>query len=698
MLRTALAMVFAVLVALPALAQNRFAFVVGVDSYENVVPLLKARNDAQAVADALKAVGFDVKLVTDPNRRELNSAFAEFSRRLQPGDETLFYFAGHGIEIEGRNYLLAADLPALRPGEEVVATTEGIPADWVLSTLRARGARVVVLILDACRNNPFPTEGTRSLGGTGGLVPMNPPVGAFVLFSAGNGEQALDRLPDDDNPNSVFTRALLPLIAQEDLPIDELAKQLRRKVTALAETIGHPQHPAYYDELSDDYILRPAAFAPVQPSVAAEVPDPVDPCLPTPEERKLLSASSDVAKIKAIMATYASCDGIAARGKARLAKVYADDCERLAGLRTVEFGELGLGAKPAVVACRTAHESNPDDPEVKAAYGRALAADKDYGLALPLLRAAIEAGNSDAGVVLGLMYQGGLGVAKDHKQAVGYFEIASDWGNHSAKAELGFIYENGWGVSRDYKKAIKLYTASADMGNGLGMDRLGHLLYFVKGTAFDPAKAVSLFQSAADAGYSGGMVNLGRVYESGPWVPVDIDKALSLYRAAAVKGNKDAVHRLGLVYLNGIGVPKDPWKAAQYFYNGVGMGNTDSMISLGNAYATGQGVGMDQIRGLRLFQRSASMGNGFGMANLGRAFENGLGVGQSNVFAAIWYLKAAKSGYILDGTQFNSLFPETITAIQQKLGDAGVYDGPIDGRLRQDLRDALDRYGKSGDP
>lgn len=244
---------------------RRRALVVGVDTYANLEDLQKARNDARAVSNTLMGIGFDVTTLYDADRRQINGAVSTFANQIQPGEEVVFYFAGHGVEVDGRNYLLPADVPVVNLGDESYLTGESIAADRVLDIFQRQGARSTVMILDACRNNPFPSEGSRSVGGTRGLVRMDPPEGSFILYSAGAGQTALDRLSDDDqNPNSVFTRALIPLLEKPEMTLHTLAKEVRRDVQSLASQVNHDQFPAYYDQMSGEFRLTGAAATPAQ--------------------------------------------------------------------------------------------------------------------------------------------------------------------------------------------------------------------------------------------------------------------------------------------------------------------------------------------------------------------------------------------------------------------------------------------------
>ena len=309
-MRTILTAAVLVMAASTVFAQTRHALVIGIDDYAHVTPLQKARNDAQAVSAALERLGFVVITEIEPDRRQMNQALSAFSSQLEPGDEALFYFAGHGVEVAGRNYLLPADIPAARPGDEDFVISEAIAVDRVLNMMQRRGTRVSLLILDACRDNPFPTEGARSLGSSRGLARVDPPEGAFILFSAGTGQAALDRLSDNDpDPNSVFTRALLPRIVEPGLDIHTLARDVRRDVRMLARQANHDQFPSYYDQLAGNFSFNPRglpAAAPV-PIVQPQPASPVTECESARRDWALIEGVEIPEIIEAFIVQYADC-------------------------------------------------------------------------------------------------------------------------------------------------------------------------------------------------------------------------------------------------------------------------------------------------------------------------------------------------------------------------------------------------------
>ncbi|HWV40711.1 caspase family protein [Pseudorhodoplanes sp.] len=263
-----------------ASAQTRRALVIGADDYRNVAKLQKAVGDARAMKAALEKVGFSVDILINPDRAAFNSGISEFTRKLGPGDIALIHYSGHGVALDGENYLLPVDAPRPDRVDKEGLKLESFALMPLIERVRATGSNVQIAIVDACRDNPYAQSGTRSVGRRGGLVePSRRPVkgqgGFFILFSAGFGQTAADRLDDNDRePTSVYTRTLLRKIAVEGKPITDLAREVREDVEELAATVNHEQRPAYYDELSGPlfYFAPPrsggaVALAPVQPQV-----------------------------------------------------------------------------------------------------------------------------------------------------------------------------------------------------------------------------------------------------------------------------------------------------------------------------------------------------------------------------------------------------------------------------------------------
>ena len=247
------------IVAAPVQAA-RLALVIGINDYQMIPPLQKAVGDAEAMSATLTELGFEVTTVLNPDRRAFNRAITRFRKSLRPGDVAFVHFSGHGIEVEGRNLLLPSDMPLPTRNDEDFLVAEAIDLTSLMGRIADSGAGVRIFVVDACRENPFARRGVRGLGGVGGLAPVVPSRGSFILYSAGYAQTALDRLgPDDTSPTSVYTRVLVDKLGTPGASISEVARDVRTEVAALARSAGHDQFPAYYDELTEDVVLVPAA-------------------------------------------------------------------------------------------------------------------------------------------------------------------------------------------------------------------------------------------------------------------------------------------------------------------------------------------------------------------------------------------------------------------------------------------------------
>jgi uncharacterized caspase-like protein len=270
-------------------AEKRVALVVGNDRYANLPPdqqLRNAVNDARAVGDALEKLGFDVIRGENLNRQGLVDSLDRLTARLAPGDTAFFFFSGHGVAIGGGNYILPSDVPDTDSGQETRLARAALGENDIVTDLQGRGVRVAVVVLDACRNNPFRRPGGKSVGGEKGLARTEPVRGVFSLYAAGIGQTALDRLGEaDSNPNSVFTRVLVPALTKPGLDLGGLAVEVREEVARLASTVGRDQRPAYYDEtIGGRVYLAASNFWPPPPipqqlDAAPVVATPVPPAL-----------------------------------------------------------------------------------------------------------------------------------------------------------------------------------------------------------------------------------------------------------------------------------------------------------------------------------------------------------------------------------------------------------------------------------
>ncbi|MBF0286057.1 MAG: SUMF1/EgtB/PvdO family nonheme iron enzyme [Magnetococcales bacterium] len=243
-------------------AEKRVALVMGNNAYRNVPALNKAVNDAQAMDRELKALGFEVILKTDASRKDMNRAVGEFLGRLSGGDVAVLFYAGHGVQLGGSNYLLPTDLDAVQEDDVV---NDGLELSAILNRIAQTKAKFSLAIIDACRDNPFRKSG-RAIGSTRGLTTLSAPNGLMVIYSAGANEQALDELNEKDrDPNGLFTREFLKVMKEPGLRVDEAVRKVRTEVRKKASGVGHQQNPALYDQTDGDFYFRVEGLVKVTP-------------------------------------------------------------------------------------------------------------------------------------------------------------------------------------------------------------------------------------------------------------------------------------------------------------------------------------------------------------------------------------------------------------------------------------------------
>lgn len=240
-------------------AQHRVALVIGNAAYGNS-PLRNPVNDARAIAKQLGTLGFDVILKEDLKARDVGSALREFRTHLSPGAIALFFYAGHGLQIRGENYFPMVD--AQIAGEEDVPM-QSLNLNAVLSVMEESKAGVNLVLLDACRNNPF-ARSFRSAAG--GLARVEAPSGTLIHYATRPGSVA----EDGAGAHGTYTAALLSQLSAPGIPVEQTLKRVT--VTVKNETEGQ-QEPWMEGSLTGDFYFAAPAPAPSAPKPAAVNPD-----------------------------------------------------------------------------------------------------------------------------------------------------------------------------------------------------------------------------------------------------------------------------------------------------------------------------------------------------------------------------------------------------------------------------------------
>lgn len=214
---------------------RRYALVIGNSAYKNITPLRNPVNDSRALCTALGALRFETLCLHDvPDRRSLRDAVRNFTKRLKPEDVALFYFAGHGVELDGENFLIptTADVPSRSYVED-----ETLRLGFIFEELREAKVRLSILILDACRDNPY--GAVRSASGGGLSAPASVPAGSILIFPTAPGKVALD----GTGSNGLFTSHLLRHLSSPGIAIEEMFKRVIGDVRAESLRYGREQVP-----------------------------------------------------------------------------------------------------------------------------------------------------------------------------------------------------------------------------------------------------------------------------------------------------------------------------------------------------------------------------------------------------------------------------------------------------------------------
>lgn len=213
-----------VFTAPPASAEKRVALIIGNGAYQNVTPLKNPVNDAQLMERTLQGIGFDVISAYDTTQKDIRRAVKKFGERLKDAGSDavgLFYYAGHGLQVGGLNYLVPVDAEIADEGDVEI---EAVNANAILSRMEHSGARLNFVILDACRDNPY-SDGFRSTASRG-LARMDAPTGSLVAYATGPGDVAAD----GTGRNSPYTAALARMMKKPGLSVERMFREVRNRV------------------------------------------------------------------------------------------------------------------------------------------------------------------------------------------------------------------------------------------------------------------------------------------------------------------------------------------------------------------------------------------------------------------------------------------------------------------------------------
>lgn len=461
-------------------AEKRVALLIGNSAYQHVPRLLNPVNDASDMRVKLEALGFQIFGGADLDRSKMIGALTSFGRAAENADVALVFYAGHGVQVNGQNYLVPVDANVEFEAELDIAL---VPFSIVMQQL-ARGSRINIALLDAYRDNPFAQNlsrsmGTRAVGSLGrGLSRLRSTAGTFVAYATEPDNVA----QDGTGRNSPFTTALLKNMDRPGLSLSDMMIEVRNDVI---QSTNGKQVPWDTSSLTGRFFFKIEGTVTITP----ERPPAAPPNITTDRTSFELAVwnaiqnSSDPAAFEKFLKDFP--DGvftIAARDKlaalhskvANLPKeVEIDPCDRFAaapsdpgrprGLAGVEISDIDV--PQAIAACRAAIAGDPESARFAFSLGRALYKAGNQVEATRMFRLAAEKNLAAAMNNLGVAYEFGYGVAPDAAQAAQWYQAAAAGGDLTAMFNLGLATIDGRGVARSAEVGKQWVLKAAEKGN-----------------------------------------------------------------------------------------------------------------------------------------------------------------------------------------------------------------------------------------
>ena len=672
-----------------ALAAERVALVVGNAGYDDPDARLRNPvNDATAVAAALRRIGFEVIEGRDLDEDNFYDKIAVFENAANAASVTLFFYAGHGLQVDGRNYLAPIDM---RLEKRQDLRRRAIELAAVLEVMRSE---TNLVILDACRTNPLARNLARALGmsraaaATRGLARVEKARGTLIAFAT----EADDVADDGEGAHSPYTAALLEHLETPGLSVQELFTHVAGSVE---KRTGGRQRPWTNASLSKVVRLVPAV--PVQDRLSVEhlaaqrlfwesVKDSTNAADLQAYLDRYPGGTYEVLARNRLEALRDAAPGVAPGPKTYRLTVRAmpaDSTIRIMNINA-EYSP-GMELQPGrydVLVERQDYESvrqwividradvavDITLPGMTAGSGEfeALAmlqdaigsyapqnGQVDYARARRLFEQAADTGHPLAVMWLARNYAAGrAGFVRNEERAqelargvIQDVQRLAREGDREACFLLGSAYDEELAVRKDHVKAVSWYRKAADQGHALAQNNLGAMYMQGLGVAQSDREAVKWYRKAAEQGHTIAQRNMGWMYMQGLGVAQSDREAVKWLRQAAEQGDATAQRLLGYMYDEGLGVEQSDREAVKWYRKAAAQGDATAQNNLGLMYSHGRGVPESDREAVKWYRQAAEQGYATAQYNLGLMYRHGLGVEQSHSEAVKWYRKAADQGH-----------------------------------------------------
>lgn len=641
--------------------EARFALVVGNAQYQ-MGALRNPRNDARSMAEALVQSNFKTTLIEDITFAEFELAIDSFLAEVPEDAVAMFYYAGHGLQIDGRNYLLPVDVDT-GSVESVINTS--VSATKLVERFDKSGIGFSIFVLDACRDNPFAIA-SDEVGR--GLASIESDSGETLIgFATQSGELAYD----GGGYNSPYTGALVTEISKEGNDILDVFRNVRRSVRVWTQG---QQRPFISASIERNFSFRPKGTVAAPKIELSNLT--FDNVLEIVEKLwwGVIADSKNPNDFRSFVRFFPESSNV---GEARNAAVALAKLDTGVDFRSLQLAQFTLSQEPtqtdpfaikatpcdisaadpddprriadgvpwglvnvprALRDCAEALAEDPQNPRLLHQMGRILDIQGRFTDAEQFYRLAGSLDYSASLVNLGYQFSASKGRERNFETAMDFYQLAAAQGNQRARTNIGIYYERGWLVEKDLGKAVQWYRLAALNGWPNALDALGNL--YRKGLS-----------------------------DNGTGVERDLREAVRLYRVAAELGSTNAMNNLGRLFLSDENEGQDVEEGVYWLTRAVELGNKWAPYSLGRLYLDGNKIPKDEQAAVRLFERGADLGNIQARTWLGRVYEEGRGVPQDALEAGFHYALAARTA--------DKRKPKEIEAAENRLADLGLSDDDL---------------------
>ncbi|QFT34437.1 Putative beta-lactamase HcpC precursor [Labrenzia sp. THAF82] len=638
-------------------AADRIAVVVGNTKYDTS-PLANASNDAALVAEVLAQAGFEVNLFFDLKKDEFTTLIEEMDKTFDGAQIGVFYFAGHGFQVDGQNKLLSVDVDT--SSAESVNLKAVQLRDVIDAASTGKGGGLRLIIIDACRDDPFSGLDPRFQAGlsyseAGGEETL-------LAFSTSAGKLAFDGPAGGNGPYAI---ALSRAFESPGISLFSAFRRVRQQVRVSTEGL---QIPWVIGSVEREHVLRGnSGSATPEPQVEAGDYD-LDTVLwyflskyGTEDELerfvRSFPSSRHISAVRTLMRNLDTGERQVAEASrsvsVRTAAINQQDVierarqkrqERLAfqpqtnipaelfRLWPEDLPNAAGGLRDIVTACDLL-AAHPADPQRVAPSIRDGLINIRDAVILCGFALVEDPGNPRLQFQLGRV----LDVAKRFEWAKAFYKLAADQNYSAALTNLGYMYYSGRGSDVNYEEARRYYLRAASLGNLRARTNVGTLYIKGRGVAQQPAEGILWYRLASAMGWVNAQNALADLYRKGIGVEKNYDASAALYRLAAENGQREAMNSLGRSYLSGWGVEKDRTTAHLWLMRAIDAGDRFSPYFLARDLMGQKPDAAGKEKILELLNLSADRGFGQAYFELGRVHEEGALVSQDPLEAFFFY-------------------------------------------------------------